>query len=330
MMLISKVKVNSAMKQQAQEQFIRQSVKAAEQAHDKEIKNIIENVQSSMLNFKNVKASKTNKTKIALKQDQKVNSNKFDVYFKSYSQTLRFLKKSIKEFLSFYKNKHAGIISSYLLVLVLTLKKAYMIRALQSEEDIFELDIDMGKVSINKYVSYLKSEMRNEAKMIVQLRNIIENLSMPIKSYTTLPSQNKTSPSQTSTSCRPSPSTSSQPSSKTDRPTTSISSTPSNACISFSIRTMKQSFSSKTFLRRGMKVTLMRECCSFRTQFPIGNYDGSLYFIISLQSSYFITYYFIQIIEPSHYCPFLCILQECFSLSFVNKLYECQTMDFLF
>jgi len=45
----------------------------------------MENVQSSMLDFKNVKTSKTNKTKIGLKEDIKIDSNKFDVYFKSYS-----------------------------------------------------------------------------------------------------------------------------------------------------------------------------------------------------------------------------------------------------
>ena len=38
-----------------------------------------------MVNFKNVKVSKTNKTKIGLKkEEQKIDSNKFDVYFKSY------------------------------------------------------------------------------------------------------------------------------------------------------------------------------------------------------------------------------------------------------
>ena len=81
---MSKVKVNSSMKQQAQEQFMRQSAKVNQLNHDKEMKNIMENFQSSMLNFKNVKTSKTHKTKLELKENDKQDNNKFDVYFKSY------------------------------------------------------------------------------------------------------------------------------------------------------------------------------------------------------------------------------------------------------
>jgi hypothetical protein len=78
-----------------------------------------------------IKRSAADKTKIEIKlNEKKADQNSFELYFKSYIQSLRFLKKSIKEFLSFYKNGFAGIISSFLIVVIVTLRKAYMIKEL--------------------------------------------------------------------------------------------------------------------------------------------------------------------------------------------------------
>lgn len=63
-----------------------------------------------------------------MQEEKKSEQNSFELYFKAYFESLRFLKKSIKEFLSYYKNGFAGIISSFLLALIVTLRKAYMIR----------------------------------------------------------------------------------------------------------------------------------------------------------------------------------------------------------
>jgi len=62
--LMSQVKVNSNMKKEAGEQFLRQSSKKTEEhTEDKEIKNIIDSAQSSMFVIKEVKSS-TDKTKV--------------------------------------------------------------------------------------------------------------------------------------------------------------------------------------------------------------------------------------------------------------------------
>lgn len=60
----------------------------------------------------------------------KIEGNQFEVYFKSYYESLRFIKRSIKKMLEYYKTGFAGIVSSYLLVTIVTLRKAYMIKDL--------------------------------------------------------------------------------------------------------------------------------------------------------------------------------------------------------
>ena len=65
MQLMSKVKVNSDMKKEAGQQFMRLSAKREDQGENsKEIVHIMDNVESSMFHIKNIKSSKTDKTKL--------------------------------------------------------------------------------------------------------------------------------------------------------------------------------------------------------------------------------------------------------------------------
>ena len=136
-----------------------------------------------MFEIKAVKVSKAVKSKIQVKVSQsKMDSDEFALYFTSYCQTLKFIKRCLKHFLSYYKNGFSGIISAYLLALTLTLRKAYMIRDLESGEDIFQLG-SSSKISLTKYLNYLKKDLSSQAKMVVELRNIIENCHMPVHTY---------------------------------------------------------------------------------------------------------------------------------------------------
>jgi hypothetical protein len=78
------------------------------------------------------------------------------------------------------------VVSSFLLATVLTLRKVYMIKDLEERVDVFELEISMENVPVSKYVAILKGELMSETRMIVELRNIIENCQMPVKTYTIL------------------------------------------------------------------------------------------------------------------------------------------------
>ena len=139
---MSKVQVNPSMKKEANEQFRMSSSRRTEDHQEKEIKGIIEKVESSMFEIKAVKSSKAMKTKMEIKlSESKIDANEFDLYFRSYCESLKFMKKCIKHFLSHYRNGFSGIICAYLMALTLTLRKAYMIRDLESGQDIFELGI---------------------------------------------------------------------------------------------------------------------------------------------------------------------------------------------
>lgn len=89
-------------------------------------------------------------------------------------------------FLEYYRNGFAGIVASYLLALNLTLRKAYMIKDLHSQVDIFQLDIDMRHVDTKKYVPLIAKEMKTEARMVVELRTLLEKCEMPYKTYSIL------------------------------------------------------------------------------------------------------------------------------------------------
>ena len=72
------------------------------------------------------------------------------------------------------------------MVLVITLRKAYMIKALVQREDIFELGIDMSTIPVHKYEAILKHEMKSETKMLAEFKSVLETCSMPMKTYTIL------------------------------------------------------------------------------------------------------------------------------------------------
>lgn len=63
--------------------------------------------------------------------------------------------------MQYYRNGFSGIVASYLLALILTLRKAYMIKDLECHVDIFQLDISMSHVNTKKYVPIIAKEMRN-------------------------------------------------------------------------------------------------------------------------------------------------------------------------
>ena len=109
--------------------------------------------QSSIPIIKKANKSSQFKTKMNVKlSTSKLEGNQFDVYFVSYYETLRFLKKSLRVFLEYYRNGFAGIVASYLLALILTIRKAYMIRDLECHLDIFQLGIDMANINTKKYI----------------------------------------------------------------------------------------------------------------------------------------------------------------------------------
>ena len=117
----------------------------------------MEQAKSQLPIVKKASNSQYLKSKLEVKLSaSKVQNDQFDVYFRSYYESLRFLKRSIKIFLEYYKNGFAGIVSSYLIVVTLTLKKAYMIKDLERGTDIFELDINMKNVPVSKYVNIIK------------------------------------------------------------------------------------------------------------------------------------------------------------------------------
>jgi formylmethanofuran dehydrogenase subunit E len=68
---MSQVKVNKDMKKEAGEQFLRISAQREDHGeNNKEIKNIMENVESSMFQIKSIKSSKTDKTKLEIKLNE--------------------------------------------------------------------------------------------------------------------------------------------------------------------------------------------------------------------------------------------------------------------
>jgi hypothetical protein len=134
----------------------------------------MEMAQSNIPIIKKANKSSQFKTKMDVKLSQsKLDGNQFDVYFVSYYESLRFMKKSIRVFLQYYKNGFAGIVSAYLIALILTLKKAYMIKDLECGIDIFQLDIDMVNVNVKRYIPMIAREMQNEAKRVVELRMLL-------------------------------------------------------------------------------------------------------------------------------------------------------------
>lgn len=44
----------------------------------------------------------------------------------------------------------------------------------------------MSTIPLHKYIAYLKKDLKSEAKMIVHFKSILENCSMPVKTYTIL------------------------------------------------------------------------------------------------------------------------------------------------
>lgn len=65
------------------------------------------------------------------------------------------MKRTVRVFLEYYRNGFAGIVSSFLILTALVLRKACMIRDLEMRKDIFELDVNMHKISIGRYTSLL-------------------------------------------------------------------------------------------------------------------------------------------------------------------------------
>jgi len=120
------------------------------------MKHIMEMAKSNIPIIKKSNKSSQFKTKMEVKlSTSKLEGNQFDVYFVSYYETFRFLKKSLRVFLEYYRNGFAGIVASYLVALILTLRKAYMIKDLECHADIFQLDIDMDHVNTKKYVQII-------------------------------------------------------------------------------------------------------------------------------------------------------------------------------
>lgn len=118
--------------------------------------------KSSMHIIKKANKSSQFRTKMEVKISQsKMQGDQFDLYFNSYYESFRFLKKSLRVFLQYYKGGFAGIVASYLIATTLTLRKAYMIKDLNSGIDIFQLDIDMVNIKVKKYVQLIAHEMRN-------------------------------------------------------------------------------------------------------------------------------------------------------------------------
>lgn len=124
--------------------------------------------------IKKAEKSQYLKSKMEVKLSaSKIEGNQFDVYFRSYFESLRFLKKSIKVFLEYYRNGFAGIVSSYLIITILALRKAYMIKDLECGIDIFDLNINMANVPVKKYIALISHDLKSETRMIVELRNLI-------------------------------------------------------------------------------------------------------------------------------------------------------------
>lgn len=184
---MSEVKVNSDLQQQAANFSKRQSVKKFQEESDKQLNNILEQAKSSIAIIKKGGRSQYLKSKMQGKvSTSKIEGNQFDLYFRSYYESLHFLKKAIKVFLEYYHNGFAGVVSSYLIVTILTLRKAYMIKDLECGIDIFELGISMVNVPVNKYIAIISSQLKKQARMIVELRTIIENCKMPMKTFSIL------------------------------------------------------------------------------------------------------------------------------------------------
>lgn len=134
----------------------------------------MEQAKSSMPIIKKAEKSQYLKSKMEVKLSaSKIEGNQFDVYFRSYFESLRFLKRSIKVFLEYYRNGFAGIVSSYLIITILTLRKAYMIKDLECGIDIFDLGINMANVPVKKYIALISHDLKSETRMIVELRNLI-------------------------------------------------------------------------------------------------------------------------------------------------------------
>lgn len=89
----------------------------------------------------------------------------------------------MKRFISSYKGSFAGIVSSFLLSMVVTLRKAYLIRELEMRNDVFGLGYDLTGLNSEKYIRYLKRDLRSEARMIAEFRSMIEGCSMPVKTF---------------------------------------------------------------------------------------------------------------------------------------------------
>lgn len=118
--------------------------------------------------------------------EKKVEENSFEVYYKAYCQMFGLFKKTIKSYLQKYHNGFAGIIAAYLLTLIGLLKRVYLYRDLKMNLDVFGLGSFASKMNFASQLNGLKREIAKEAKILVNLKGVIENANMPYKTYEAL------------------------------------------------------------------------------------------------------------------------------------------------
>ena len=184
--LMSGIKVNPEMMKEASDQYMRTtSRRNQEEETTKEIEIIVNDVKSSMFDIKVVKDS-TKKTKFQIKMnDKKFEEAQFEIYFEGYTQMFRLFKKTIKSALKKYSKGFTGIIESYLLTLIGILRRLQLICDLQNGEDVFSLGLQ-EKQDYTKYIASLKKDLISQGKMLVDLKAMIENSTMPMKTFETL------------------------------------------------------------------------------------------------------------------------------------------------
>jgi|JI6StandDraft_1071083.scaffolds.fasta_scaffold381378_2 hypothetical protein len=83
------------------------------------------------------------------------------------------MKRAVRVFLEYYRNGFAGIVSSFLVLTALVLRKACMIRDLEMRLDVFELGINMHKIPVGKYTALLGRDLKGDSKMLAELRVLL-------------------------------------------------------------------------------------------------------------------------------------------------------------
>ena len=100
-------------------------------------------------------------------------------------QIFKLFKKAIKSYLTRYPKGFNGIIAAYLLTLIGILRRLQLICDLQVGMDVFNLDIEKDQ-DYTKEISHLKKDLISEGKRLVDLKSIIENSHLPMKTFETL------------------------------------------------------------------------------------------------------------------------------------------------